>query len=115
MALYNELRRPIAEDKEFNKQYSLTSRLVRLKTNLAPPTVIKTTILTFLFFLAKISNKSIKYLYFLNRFLTVCFLLLANSNFLNKFIERFLIKLINYEALSENCQKLFCVIDITFP
>lgn len=34
MALYNELRRPIAEDKEFNKHYSLTSRLVRLKTNL---------------------------------------------------------------------------------
>ena len=35
MALYNDLRRPIAEDKEFNKHYSLTSRLVRLKTNLA--------------------------------------------------------------------------------
>ena len=37
MAIYNDLRRPIAEDKEFNKHYSLTSRLVRLKTNLAPP------------------------------------------------------------------------------
>ena len=45
MALYNDLRRPIAEEEEYNKHYSLTSRLGRLKNILAPQVRLELTTL----------------------------------------------------------------------
>ena len=44
-AIYNNLRQPNTEEKEFNKHYSLTSRLGRLKISLAPQVGLEPTTL----------------------------------------------------------------------